>query len=165
MHYVDCIIVGGAKLVSLNEKQRGFPTGLRVMSSDRHQCCVFELKSSLDEARLHEGDWLKVESVEVWGCGGTQAAEMQQRIKEWEAKEVIRRREVSTYHIIGLSLICHLLYQLAIFTYRFILCNCMSVVDSLVPRPSSLGGRKERRKLILRKRKAWYNLSREPHAG
>ena len=35
-----------------------------------------------------------VQRVEVWGCGGLQARETQQRIKEWEAKEVLRRREV-----------------------------------------------------------------------
>lgn len=86
---------GGAKLVSFNEKQRGFPNGLRVMSSQQHQYCLFEMKSSFEKARVHGGEWMKVQLVEVWGCGGQEAKQTQQRIKEWEAKEVIRRREVN----------------------------------------------------------------------
>lgn len=85
---------GGAKLVSLNEKQRGFPNGLRVMASQKYDYCLFEVKSSLAEARLQEGEWMQVQLVEVWGCGGMQAKETQLRMKEWESREVLRRREV-----------------------------------------------------------------------
>lgn len=68
------------------------------MASQQHNYCLFEMKSSLEEARLHEGEWMTVQLVEVWGCGGLQAKETQQRIKEWEAREVSRRREVYTIH-------------------------------------------------------------------
>lgn len=89
---------GGAKLVSLNEKQRGFPYGLRVMASQKYEYCLFEVKSSLEEVRFQDGEWMQVVLVEVWGCGGMQAKEKQLRIKEWEANEVLRRRDVSMLH-------------------------------------------------------------------
>jgi hypothetical protein len=91
---VYTLCAGGEKLVSLNEKQRGFPTGLRVMGSQKYDHCVFEVKPSLEEAKLQEGEWMQIQLVEVWGCGGEQAKETQLRIKEWEGKEVLRRREV-----------------------------------------------------------------------
>ena len=81
--------------MSFNEKQHGFPTGLCVMASQQYNYCLFEMKSSLEEARLQESDWMQVQLIEVWGCGGMQAKEMQQRTKEWEAREVLRHREVS----------------------------------------------------------------------
>lgn len=86
---------GGAKLVSLNEKQRGFPTGLRVMASQRYDYSLLEVKPSLEEARSGEGEWMQVQLVEVWGCGGMDAQQSQRRIKEWEAKQVLRQREVT----------------------------------------------------------------------
>ena len=88
------VCVGGAKLLSLNERQRGFPTGLRVMASQRYDYCLLEIKPSLEEIRLGEGEWMHIQSVEVWGCGGKEAQETQQRIKEWETRQVLRRREV-----------------------------------------------------------------------
>ena len=91
------IILGGAKFLSLNEKQRGFPFGLRVMASHRYDYCLLEIKSSLEEVRHGEGEWMPVQLVEVWGCGGREAQETQQRIKEWEARQVLRRREVLNY--------------------------------------------------------------------
>ena len=81
-------------MVSINEKQRGFPTGLRIMASQKYDYCLFEVGSSLADARLREGEWMKVEFMEVWGCGGMQARETQLRIKEWESREVLRRRQV-----------------------------------------------------------------------
>lgn len=81
-------------MVSVNEKQRGFPTGLRIMASQRYDYCLFEVRSTLAEARLREGEWMKVEFMEVWGCGGMQARETQLRIKAWESREVLRRRQV-----------------------------------------------------------------------
>lgn len=84
--------------MSLNEKQRGFPYGLRVMASQKYDYCLFEVKSSLEEASFQGGEWMQVVLVEVWGCGGVQARETQMRIKEWEAREVLRRREVNTVY-------------------------------------------------------------------
>lgn len=81
--------------MSLNEKQRGFPTGLRVMASERHDLCLLEVKPSLEEAKLMgSDDWLRVDLVEVWGCGGVEAMQTQQRLKEWETREILRRRKV-----------------------------------------------------------------------
>ena len=88
---------GGAKLVSLNEKQRGFPKGLRVLASLKYDYCLLEIKPSLDEVRLKEAEWMHIKSIEVWGCGGAQARETQLRMKEWDAREALRRREVGYY--------------------------------------------------------------------
>ena len=83
----------GPKLVSLNEKQRGFPTGLRVTTSDKHDSCILEVDSSLEKASFHNEEML-VRKVEVWGCGGVEAMESQQRVKKWEEREILRRRKV-----------------------------------------------------------------------
>ena len=64
------------------------------MASQKHEYSLFEVKSSLEEARFQEGEWMQVQLVEVWGCGGVQAKDTQRRIKEWERREVLRRREV-----------------------------------------------------------------------
>ncbi len=64
------------------------------MASQRYDYCLLEIKPSLEEIRLGEGEWMQVQLVEVWGCGGREAQETQQRIKEWEARQVLRRREV-----------------------------------------------------------------------
>lgn len=64
------------------------------MASDKYDYCLLELKSSFEEARLKEDEWLRVDLVEVWGCGGMQATETQQRIKQWEARQALRHREV-----------------------------------------------------------------------
>ena len=89
------VLLEGAKLISLNEKQRGFPKGLRVMVSDKHASCMFEVQESLEEARLREGEWMTVVSITVWGCGGVEAMETQHRMKNWAEKEIMRRRQVS----------------------------------------------------------------------
>lgn len=67
---------------------------MRVMSSQKYDYCLFEVKSNLEEARLQEGEWMPIHLIEVWGCGGMQAKETQLRVKEWEARELQRRREV-----------------------------------------------------------------------
>ena len=42
-----------------------------------------------------QGMDLAVTVVEVWGCGGVEAADSQRRVKAWESKEILRRRKVS----------------------------------------------------------------------
>ena len=84
----------GPKLVSLNEKQRGFPTGLRVTTSDKHDSCLLEVDPSLEKASFRN-EVMLVRKVEVWGCGGVEAMESQQRVKKWEQREILRRRKVS----------------------------------------------------------------------
>lgn len=64
------------------------------MASQRYDYSVFEVKPSLEEARLREDEWMQVQLVEVWGCGGVQARETQRRIKEWDVKAALQRREV-----------------------------------------------------------------------
>ena len=88
------MFIGGAKVISLNEKQRGFPVGLRVMTSDRYDDCLLEVEPSLEVARFRGGDGMSVRRVEVWGCGGVEAAESQRRVKVWEKQEILRRRKV-----------------------------------------------------------------------
>ena len=91
---ISLLTLEGARLVSLNEKQRGFPCGLRVMASEKYKYCLLEVMASLDQARLMEGEWMQVQLIEVWGCGGVEGMESQQKIKELEAKDIQRRREV-----------------------------------------------------------------------
>lgn len=88
-------LAAGAKLVSLNEKQRGFPTGLRVMESDKYKEELLHMDSSLERAKFMTSDPMPVQRLEVWGCGGAEAAESQRRVKEWERREIMRRRLVS----------------------------------------------------------------------
>ena len=41
--------------------------------------------------------------LQVWGCGGVEAAESQKRLREWEMKEAIRRREACLYTLLDLQ--------------------------------------------------------------
>lgn len=85
----------GPKKISLNEKKRGFPTGLRVMSSSESTAtCLLEVDSALDTA-CFRGVTMTMVKVEVWGCGGEKAAERQQKMKEWEKQLILKRRKVS----------------------------------------------------------------------
>jgi hypothetical protein len=88
------VIVVGAKLISLNEKQRGFPTGLRVMTDTNYKDCVLMVDSSLEKVTYKNGLPLDLKEIEVWGCGGQEAAESQRRLREWENKEVLRRQKI-----------------------------------------------------------------------
>jgi hypothetical protein len=45
---VFLFVTSGPKRISLNEKKRGFPTGLRVMSSETNGTCLLEVDSSED---------------------------------------------------------------------------------------------------------------------
>lgn len=58
------LLTAGAKLISLNEKQRGFPTGLRVMADSQYKEAVLLVEPSLEKA-LHNGIPLDVQQVEV----------------------------------------------------------------------------------------------------
>lgn len=89
------MFVAGAHLLSLNDKQRGFPKGLRVRTSEKNNSWIFEVQESLDRARIGEGDWMGVVDISVWGCGGSEALEAQQKMKTWAQNEIIRRRQVS----------------------------------------------------------------------
>ena len=81
-------------MVSLNEKQRGFPTGLHVMESDKYRDTLLYVDSSLEKAKFLDSDLMPVRRMDVWGCGGAEAAESQRRVKEWEKREILRRRLV-----------------------------------------------------------------------
>ena len=83
----------GPKRISLNEKKRRFPTGLRVMSSETNGTCLLEVDSALETARYH-GVAMAIADVQVWGRGGDKAAERQQKMKEWEKQLILRRRKV-----------------------------------------------------------------------
>ncbi|XP_011410302.1 PREDICTED: restriction of telomere capping protein 5-like [Amphimedon queenslandica] len=84
----------GAKLVSLNEKQRGFPTGIRFMSDTSYKEPLLVIDSSLNTATYKGNITLDIQKVEVWGCGGKEAAESQRRLREWEKKERQRRQKI-----------------------------------------------------------------------
>lgn len=86
------LLKSGPKLLSLNDSHRGFPVGLQVMSSP--QTCLLQVDDTLEKCRLYDGVWLTVESIEVWGCGGLQAAEYQGKLKQWEEKAVLKSRNV-----------------------------------------------------------------------
>ena len=35
--------------------------------------------------------------IKVWGCGGEEAVDSQKKVKEWEKKEIQRRRKVGMF--------------------------------------------------------------------
>eukprot|EP00731_Ephydatia_muelleri_P015305 Em0008g1025a len=86
------LLKSGPKLLSLNDAHRGFPVGLQVMSSP--QACLLQVDDTLEKCRLYNGPWQEVESIEVWGCGGLQAAEYQSKLKQWEEKAVLKSRNI-----------------------------------------------------------------------
>jgi len=52
--------------VSLNEKERGFPQGLRVMSnSDGHGNLILHISSTFDSLQIREGQLHTLTAVEV----------------------------------------------------------------------------------------------------
>lgn len=88
-------LADGAKKLSLNEKERGFPMGLRVMSeSDGGGDCILHVPSSFDSLQIRDGQSKVLTAVEVWGCGGMEVAVLQRKRKEWEKKEIARRHKV-----------------------------------------------------------------------
>lgn len=61
----------GAKLVSLNEKQRGFPTGLRFMPDTSYKDPpLLVVEPTLNTATYQENITLDIQHVEVRGGGG-----------------------------------------------------------------------------------------------
>lgn len=88
------LLLGGPKLVSLNERQRGFPTGLRVMESESSE--LLNVASTFDTVSFLNGKILSVDCLKVWGCGGAEGAESQRRVKEWEKRQILRRRKVTS---------------------------------------------------------------------
>jgi len=61
-----CSATDGAKRVSLNEKERGFPQGLRVMSeSDGHGSPILHIPSTFDSVQIREGQSYTLTAVEV----------------------------------------------------------------------------------------------------
>ncbi len=59
--------------------------------------------SSLSNASFL-GKEMVVECVDVWGCGGVEAVESQQRIKEWEEQQI---NKVRICHVIVVE--CHVI--------------------------------------------------------
>ena len=56
----------GAKKLSLNEKERGFPMGLRVMSEpDGAGSCILHVPSSFDSLQIRDGQPKVLTGVEV----------------------------------------------------------------------------------------------------
>ena len=61
----------GSKLVSLNEKQRGFPTGLRFMPDTSYKDPpLLVVEPTLNTATYQENITLDIQHVEVRGGGG-----------------------------------------------------------------------------------------------
>ena len=59
-------ILDGAKKLSLNEKERGFPMGLRVMSEpDGAGSCILHIPSSFDSVQIRDGQSKALTGVEV----------------------------------------------------------------------------------------------------
>lgn len=55
----------GAKLVSLNEKQRGFPTGVRFMKDTTYKECILVIDPTLNTATYNGSIPLDIQHVEV----------------------------------------------------------------------------------------------------
>ena len=67
------------------------------MELDEYREELLHVDSSLEKAKFMTSDPMPVQWMEVWGCGGAEAAESQRRVKEWEKKEIMRRRLVCLY--------------------------------------------------------------------
>ncbi len=78
--------------MSLNEKQRGFPSGLRVLGNGGTP--LLTVDPSLNTVTFLGEEGMSVECVEVWGCGGVEAVESQRRMKEWEKRQISLRGKV-----------------------------------------------------------------------
>ena len=60
------VATDGAKRVSLNEKERGFPQGLRVMSEpDGHGSPILHVPSTFDSLQIRDGQSYTLAAVEV----------------------------------------------------------------------------------------------------
>ena len=58
------MLIAGAKLISFNEKQRGFQTGLRFMADENYRSALLFIDSSLEKGQKDELS-LIIEEVEV----------------------------------------------------------------------------------------------------
>lgn len=63
------------------------------MSSETNGTCLLDVDSSLETAR-YRGISMAIVRMEVWGCGGEEAAESQQKMKDWEKQLILRRRNI-----------------------------------------------------------------------
>lgn len=90
-------ITCGSKLICLNEKGREFPKGLRVMAEPGESVkSHLHIEEDFNKVHVFGGsETVTLKAVEVWGCGGAEAIEQQKKWKEWEKREVERRRKVT----------------------------------------------------------------------
>ena len=51
--------------MSLNEKQRGFPTGLRIIDGAGSKSCLLMVESSLESAQWNEAIPLTIRTIEA----------------------------------------------------------------------------------------------------
>lgn len=86
------VVESGAKLMYLNVSSRGFPTGIHVGKDFTNRA----LTLNLDLTKVtYRGIPYGVCSIEVWGCGSTEAKEAQVEIKKHEIKDTEKRRKVN----------------------------------------------------------------------
>ncbi|CAL4066993.1 unnamed protein product [Meganyctiphanes norvegica] len=86
------IIDSGAKTVYFNVTSRGFPTGLHVGLDSTNRTLTIDIDLSLV---TYKGIPFRLEAIEVWGCGTTEAKEAQNEVKLREIKDVEKRRKVN----------------------------------------------------------------------
>lgn len=90
-------LVSGSKLFVFNEKTRGIRLGLSVGHDAARP--VIHMDESLDKltlqaSQVNPAETLSVLHIEVWGCGGADLQEAQRKQKEWDKKQVEKRRKV-----------------------------------------------------------------------
>ncbi|XP_065183678.1 uncharacterized protein LOC135814479 [Sycon ciliatum] len=96
-----CPLASGPRLLVLNEKTRGIRLGLSVGRDQSRPALTID--ESLDKLTVspppsssagQSREQLTVRAVEVWGCGGADLQDAQRKQKDWDKKQVERRRQV-----------------------------------------------------------------------
>lgn len=85
------ILEEGEQMVVLNEKSRNLPKGMYI-GRDRNKCSL-KLTEGLQSAE-HGGKTVDVLEVEVWGCGGSRAKDLQREQKNREKRDTEKNAKV-----------------------------------------------------------------------
>ncbi|XP_070573359.1 uncharacterized protein [Ptychodera flava] len=82
----------GANMMFLNDRSRSLPKGIMVGKNNNSP--VLTIDGGLTEVTHTHGMKSGLESIEVIGCGGSDAIACQTKQKEWELRQAHRQRKV-----------------------------------------------------------------------
>ncbi|XP_020609672.1 restriction of telomere capping protein 5-like [Orbicella faveolata] len=88
------VLRAGPNLIFFNERARGLPSGI-VLGQTSRPCVT--LDTGLSSAKLHYQTDLTpqtISKIEVWGCGGQELKDKQQKQQQWERKQAEKLQKV-----------------------------------------------------------------------